>query len=147
MPTQIELQGLIVGLVQSPARKLLSICVGPMSTIAGCIRTIAEKTEKEEIMMSEKELDKKWEYPKCSKCGETLYYYGFQSPASLKLKKDILCSKCCPPTLGQKAVAIGLLGAFYAVAGTCFVAAEYVAKPTIRGMKKLLKGLSDWAEK
>jgi large subunit ribosomal protein L10 len=45
MPTRTQLQGVVVRLVQSPARRLLSICVGPMSTIAGCIKAIAEKSE------------------------------------------------------------------------------------------------------
>jgi large subunit ribosomal protein L10 len=47
MPTRAQLQGVIVGLVQSPARRLLSICIGPMSAIAGCIKAIAGKSEKE----------------------------------------------------------------------------------------------------
>ncbi len=47
MPTRAQLQSMIVGLAQSPARRLMSVCIGPMSTIAGCIKAIAEKGEKE----------------------------------------------------------------------------------------------------
>jgi large subunit ribosomal protein L10 len=47
MLTRSELQGVIVRLVQSPAKRLLSVCTGPMSVIAGCIKVIAEKSEKE----------------------------------------------------------------------------------------------------
>jgi len=47
MPTRAQLQSMIVGLAQSPAKRLMSVCIGPMSTIAGCIKAIAEKGEKE----------------------------------------------------------------------------------------------------
>jgi large subunit ribosomal protein L10 len=47
MPTRAQLQGAIVGLVQSPAKRLLSVCIGPVSTIAGCIKAIADKGGKE----------------------------------------------------------------------------------------------------
>lgn len=47
MPTRAQLKCVIVGLAQSPARRLMSVCIGPVSTIAGCIKAIAEKGEKE----------------------------------------------------------------------------------------------------
>jgi large subunit ribosomal protein L10 len=47
MPTRAQLQGVIVRLAQSPARRLMSICIGPVSVVAGCIKAIAEKGGKE----------------------------------------------------------------------------------------------------
>ena len=47
LPTRVELQGEIVMLAQSPARRLVSACIGSAEVIAGCIETIAKRTEKE----------------------------------------------------------------------------------------------------
>lgn len=68
---------------------------------------------------------------KCKECGKVCYF------------DRILCNDCySEPTLGQKALAIAIItpGAAY------FAATELVAKPAIRKARKLLKGLSDWAE-
>ena len=47
MPSRSELQGLIVGAAQSPGRRLAGVIAGPASVIAGCLKTMVDKAEKE----------------------------------------------------------------------------------------------------
>ncbi len=47
MPTRMELLGQIVTVVKSPGATVASAVGGPASVIAGCIKTMAEKGEKE----------------------------------------------------------------------------------------------------
>jgi large subunit ribosomal protein L10 len=47
MPSRAELQGRIVGAAQSPGRRLAGVIAGPASVIAGCLKTMVDKAEKE----------------------------------------------------------------------------------------------------
>jgi large subunit ribosomal protein L10 len=47
MPTRIELQGRIVSCILSPGAILGGTLLGPAGVIAGCVKTIIDKTEKQ----------------------------------------------------------------------------------------------------
>ncbi len=47
MPSRVELQGQVVQLAQSPGSNLAGSIVGPGGLIAGCIKSLVEKLEKE----------------------------------------------------------------------------------------------------
>jgi len=47
MPSRAELQGRIVQLAQSPGAKIAGAIAGPGGVIAGCIKSLVEKLEKE----------------------------------------------------------------------------------------------------
>ncbi len=47
MPNRAELQGQVVMLVLSPARRVASCAVSPGDNLAGCIKSLIEKKEKE----------------------------------------------------------------------------------------------------
>lgn len=47
MPSRVELQGQVVGLIKSPGANLAGAILGPGSRIAGCLKTLIENREKE----------------------------------------------------------------------------------------------------
>lgn len=47
MPTRVELQGRIVACVRSPGARVVGAAMGPAGVIAGCIRSIIERAEKQ----------------------------------------------------------------------------------------------------
>jgi len=48
MPTRTEAIGMVIALALSPARRLMAQVLAPASTIAGQIKSLSEKSEKED---------------------------------------------------------------------------------------------------